>query len=98
MTRRLSRLAIVTLLVLACAGMLAQTGSVPHLHQAHEPGIYNEEHDLTLLAALAAQALLVDGTPVPAARTVVGAPPTVVVERPAIRCPHAADSRAPPTA
>ena len=98
MNRLVSRLTIALLLVLACAGMIAQAGSLPHLHKAHEPGIYNEEHDLSLLAALAAQALLSEGATAPSLDVVVGAPPPLVPERPAIRSVHADASRAPPTA
>ena len=98
MNRLVPRLTIALLLVLACAGMIAQAGSLPHLHKAHEPGIYNEEHDLSLLAALAAQALLSEGATAPSLDVVVGAPPPLVPERPAIRSVHADASRAPPTA
>jgi hypothetical protein len=92
------RLPIVMLLVLACAGMLAQAGSVPHLHDAHEPGIYNEEHDLSLLAALAAQALLSVGATAPSLDVVAGTPVPLVPESPAIRVVRSGASRAPPTA
>jgi hypothetical protein len=98
MARLVSRLTLALLLVVTCAGMLAQAGSVPHVHKAHEPGIYNEEHDLTLLAALAAQALLSPGGTAPSLEVVVGAPEPLVVESPAIRAVLADGSRAPPTA
>jgi hypothetical protein len=98
MRRLATRLTIALLLVLSCAGMVAQAGSVPHVHQAYDPGLYNAEHDLTLLAAMAASALLSDGAPVRGPDAVVGAMPPLVPERPAIRSAHASDSRAPPTA
>jgi hypothetical protein len=98
MARLVSRLTLALLLVVACAGLLAQAGSVPHVHKAHEPGIYNEEHDLTLLAALAAQALLSAGATAPSLEVVVGAPEPLVVESAAIRVVRSGASRAPPTA
>jgi hypothetical protein len=97
MRRFVPRLTIVALLVLACAGMVAQAGSLPHVHKAYEPGIYNEEHDLSLLAALAAQALLCDGMPAAGIDAVVSEVPSPSPERPAIRSLRARASRAPPT-
>jgi hypothetical protein len=98
MNRLVPRLTIALLLLLACAGMIAQAGSVPHTHKAHEPGLYNEEHDRSLLAALAAQALLSEGATAPSLEVVVGAPLPLVPERPALRTAHPDASRAPPTA
>jgi hypothetical protein len=98
MARFVPRLTIAALLVLAGIGMLAQASSLPHVHKAYEPGIYNEEHDLTLLAALAAQALLSNTAAAPGIDAVVSALPPLLPERPAIRSVHAGASRAPPAA
>jgi hypothetical protein len=98
MRRFVPRLTIVALLVLACAGMVVQAGSLPHLHRGYEPGIYNEEHDLTLLAALAALALLSDGVAATGIDTVVSELPPLSPERPVIRPVLASASRAPPSA
>jgi hypothetical protein len=98
MPRLVSRVTILTLLVLACAGMVVQAGSLPHVHKAHDPGIYNEEHDLTLLAALAAHGLLSDAAPVPGIDAVVSTLLALVPERPALRSVHTGPSRAPPAA
>ena len=98
MNRLVPRLTIALLLVLACAGMIAQAASLPHVHRAYEPGLYNEEHDLTLLAALAALALLTEGATAPSLEVVVGAPLPLISERPAICAAHADASRAPPAA
>jgi hypothetical protein len=98
MNRLVPRLTIALLLVLACAGMVAQAGSVPHAHKAHEPGIYNEEHDLSLLAAAAAQGLLSEGVAATSLDVVVGEPLPLIPERPAIRAAHPDTSRAPPAA
>jgi hypothetical protein len=98
MNRLVPRLTIALLLVIACAGMIAQAGSVPHVHKAHEPGIYNEEHDLSLLAAGAAQALLSEAAATTSRDVVVGEPLPLIPERPATRSARSAASRAPPTA
>jgi hypothetical protein len=99
--RRLRRLpsarytAAVILVVLV--GLIAQGAALPHTHIGIGPGVYNAEHDLTLLAASGAVA------PLPAvpflfvaivAAPIVWLPPpspgSVVV--------RSAGSRAPPTA
>lgn len=98
MTRSASRLTITALLLLAAVAMVAQVGSVPHLHADAEAGIYNADHDLTLLAALAGYGLLTDGTPAPALETLSTSIASSVAERPAVRLAHSADSRAPPAA
>lgn len=98
MRRLIPRLTIAALLVLATAGMVLQAGSVPHLHQASAPGIYNEEHDLTLLAGFAAQALLAAVAPIPAPAAAVSSVPPLVSERPVVRLARSGDSRAPPSA
>ena len=96
MKRVASRLMLVTLLLLAAAGMVLQTGSVPHTHAASSSGVYNGEHDLTLLAGLAGHAPLTVAAPaitVDAVSTLVA---SSVAERPASRLARSGDSRAPP--
>jgi hypothetical protein len=98
MMRRASRLTIAVLFLLAAAGMVLQAGSVPHLHEDDEVAYYNEEHDLTLLAGLAAHAVEVDAAP---AITIDVAAPSLTpdtTERPAARLVRSRDSRAPPAA
>ena len=98
MTRTASRLTLVALLLLAALGLVLQAGSVPHLHARADVGLYNEEHDLTLLAGLAAQAIEGDATPV---ITVDLAPPSLTPdtpERPTAPTVRSGDSRAPPAA
>jgi len=97
MKRFASRLTLVTLLLLAATGMVLQAGSVPHMHAAGaHAGLFNEEHDLTLLAGLAAQSLLADAAPAITFDTVSTLIPPYVPERPAARLAHSGDSRAPP--
>ena len=63
MSRSRPRLVVVAVALLAVAGLLLQNGSVPHLHDDHEPGLYNQEHDLALLASLATQAQPCEAAP-----------------------------------
>ena len=95
MKRVAPRLTLAVLLVLAAAGMVLQAGSVPHVHAA-DGALYNEEHDLTLLAGLASHVLLADASPT-LAEDVVSTPLSAFVpERPILRVAHSGDSRAPP--
>ena len=63
MKRPAAPLSFAVLVLLAVAAMILQTGSVPHLHGGAQAGIYNQEHDLTLLAGLAGHGLPTDATP-----------------------------------
>ncbi len=98
MTCSASRRTIVALLLLAAAAMVLQIGSVPHLHADGETGLYNEEHDLTLLAGLAGHAIQLDAVPCLAIDAVATALAPFTPERPAIRLARSGDSRAPPAA
>jgi hypothetical protein len=85
----------VALLLLALLAMLVQTGSLQHLHAGKGTGFYNADHDLTLLAGLAAHGL--PGNPPQLVVEPVSVPLTAVVltQHPA-RLAQAAESRAPP--
>jgi heme/copper-type cytochrome/quinol oxidase subunit 2 len=85
------------MLLLLLVPLLLQGASLPHTHFGGPDGFFNEEHDLTLLAALSAVApltgvvfvlvlLLMVAALAAAARSEAPAPALV-----------AADSRAPPT-
>jgi len=87
---------IAALVMLAAAGMVLQAGSVPHLHKGTEAGVYNAEHDLTLLAGLAGQSLLADTGPILAPDAVATSLLPLVPEHPATRLADSGDSRAPP--
>lgn len=52
------------LLVLGLTALLLAGASLPHLHASGEFGLWNEEHDLGLMATLGAAASLLDATPV----------------------------------
>lgn len=93
-----ARLALVLLALLAVAGLLVQNGSVPHRHDDHEAGLYNQEHDLALLASLAAQATPVDATPALAVDGVSAPVAPFVPARPPLRHARGGSARAPPSA
>ena len=96
MKRFASRLTLVVLLVLASAAMVLQVGSVPHTHAATHASLFNEEHDLTLLAGLAGHVVLGDVT---LALTVDAASSPLspfIPDRPVLHVGHSGDSRAPP--
>ena len=98
MKRPAAPLSFAVLILLAVAAMILQTGSVPHLHGGAQAGIYNQEHDLTLLAGLASHGLPADATPALSFDTVFMAMSPFVPERPASRLALSGDSRAPPAA
>jgi len=97
-SRQLSRGSLATLLLVAAIAMVAQLGSVPHLHAGAKTGFYNADHDLTLLAALAGHGLAPDATPAPTLEPVSVAIPPCAAERPATPPARSGDSRAPPSA
>ena len=96
MKRLASRLTLVTLLLLAATGMVLQAGSVSHVHASSHAGVYNGEHDLTLLAGLAAHVLLAETAPVFTFDSISALIPPYVPERPAARLARSGNSRAPP--
>jgi hypothetical protein len=91
-----SHVTLLVLLVLATAGMVLQNGSVPHVHVATQPGLYNQDHDLTLLANLASTVIPVDVAPALTFDAVSISLAPLVSERPPLRAALSGDSRAPP--
>ena len=51
-------------LLLGLVAFVLAGASLPHLHASGEFGIWNEEHDLSLMAALGTAASQLDATPV----------------------------------
>ena len=98
MTGRGSRLLLVALAVLAATGLVLQNGSLPHTHAADGIGLYNQEHDLTLLASFAAHASPADAPPSLIADGVSAAVPAHVPAPHAARHARSAHTRAPPSA
>ena len=91
-------LCFVVLALLAATAIVLQAGSVPHLHASEHPGLYNQEHDLTFLAGLAAQGLPADIVPALTADVASSAVPPLASERRVVCLPRSGHSRAPPTA
>jgi hypothetical protein len=92
------RLFIVALLLLAAATMVVQLGSVSHLHAGADHGLYNQEHDLTLLAGLAGHAVDADGGPIVTLDTASTALVCFAPARRALLVARAGGPRAPPLA
>jgi len=90
------RFAFVVMLLLAASGMMLEAGSVPHLHAAHDAGVYNEEHDLTLLASLAGHVVLADAPVVPSADGVPASAPALAPQHAPRPLADSGESRAPP--
>jgi hypothetical protein len=91
-----SRRRLGALLLVAAAALFLQGAAVPHLHAGISPGLYNQDHDLTLLATLHGAATLSAAQPAPVvlvAVTAVAPLPTDAVDSATRR---ATDSRAPP--
>jgi hypothetical protein len=66
MMRSALRLSSLVVIALAIIGMVLAAGSVPHVHDHPEAGVYNQEHDLTLLAGVGSHALVTESPLLPA--------------------------------
>lgn len=93
-----SRHALGLLLLLAVAGLVLQGASAPHTHAASKPGIYNQDHDLVLLATLHGAAVLADAPPAPFVFVLVAAIALLAIRPPASAPRSTCDCRAPPHA
>jgi hypothetical protein len=82
-------------LLLIVVPMVSQAGSIPHTHSASAPGLFNQDHDLTLLAASNAAALH-DQSPALFTITLTAPVAPHVVDQPASLPTGTTDSRAPP--
>jgi hypothetical protein len=82
------------LLLVAMVAMVVQGAALPHTH-AGAPGLYNQEHDLTLYAITGGVAL-VDAVPALFIDAVLTAVSFVAVPRPPSIARAHADCRAPP--
>ena len=96
MKRVATHVTLLVVLVLATAGMVLQTGSIPHVHAAMQIGLYNAEHDLSLLAGLAAHVIATDAAPTLTFDAVSTKLLPLVPAHPPLRVAYAGDSRAPP--
>jgi hypothetical protein len=96
MSRPASRLAITVLVLLIAAAIGLQGGTVPHLHAGPGIGLYNAEHDLTLLATLAGSGLAADSTAILPFDAVATPVLALAPERPLPPAGRSGHSRAPP--
>ena len=94
--RTLAHAVTLSLVVVAVLGVVLSAGSLPHSHQPSLPGLYNQEHDLTLLGAVGGLGLLPES---PALGPIVLATLLVVPSislLPRARSRRSVDPRAPP--
>src|SRR4051812_33648876 len=96
--KRWSAAVMVVALLLAAVAMVAQSGSLQHLHMGPGAGLFNEEHDLTLLASLAGHGVVAAATPAVAFDIVSAPVPASIPDRPTAPVASSGDSRAPPSA
>jgi hypothetical protein len=93
-----SRRLLGAVLLVALAALLLQGAAVPHTHAGVGPGLYNQDHDLALLATLHGAAVLHDAQPAPLVLAVATAPTPPSRGTPPSSPQSTADSRAPPVA
>ena len=86
------------LLLAAVVALLLQGACLPHTHTGVGPGLYNQDHDLTLLATLHGAAVLLDAQPAPLVLCRGQCGHAWRAEAPAAPARSTADSRAPPLA
>ena len=96
--RQARRGVVATLLLVASLALLLQAGSVPHTHAGVGAGLYNQDHDLVLLAALNGAATLDTASVAPVVLLAVTEAPLPTAGRVDSAPRPAADSRAPPRA
>jgi len=96
--RGAARSSLGLLLLVAVAAVVLQGGSAPHTHAGIGPGLYNQDHDLALLATLHGAATISAAQPamLPSAVSSTVAPTASDLVHSALR--SASDSRAPPHA
>ena len=84
------------LLLLGVVAFLLAGASMPHTHAGPGPGLWNADHDLTLMAAFGTHACQLDATPVIGLAIVVAAA-IALAAAPVVSAPrNLSASRAPP--
>jgi len=83
-------------LLLGVAALLLAGASLPHTHAGSIPGIWNADHDLTLMAAFGTHACQLDAMPVLGIAVVVAAAISLAATRLAAAPVRLSGSRAPP--
>ncbi|MGH7313355.1 MAG: hypothetical protein ACREJV_09285 [Candidatus Rokuibacteriota bacterium] len=84
------------LVALALASLVLAAATVPHTHVTSQPGLFNQEHDLSYLAALGGVAPLVQVIDAVAPVVVVAATPVAPAPPLASRPGRHQNPRAPP--
>jgi hypothetical protein len=84
------------LLLLAVVALLLAGASLPHTHAATSPGIWNADHDLTLMAAFGTHACQLEAMPVLGIALVLAATISLAAVRLAAAPLRLSASRAPP--
>ena len=95
MKRNIPRVGLWSVLFFALFALLLQGGSLPHQHRTAEPGLFNHDHDLGVLATVAGALLPLgqDATPTWTALAPLSTP--TPAPRALVPSPHP-DPRAPP--
>ena len=83
-------------LLLAVVALLLAGASLPHTHAATSPGIWNADHDLTLMATFGNHACQLDAMPVLGIALVLAATISLAATYPVAAPRRRSDSRAPP--
>ena len=76
--------------------LLLAGASLPHTHAATSPGIWNADHDLTLMAAFGTHACQLEAMPVLGIALVLAATISLAAARLSAAPLRLSDSRAPP--
>ena len=83
-------------LLLGVVALVLAGASLPHTHAGSTPGLWNADHDLTLMAAFGTHACQLDAMPVIGIALVLAAAISLAAARLAAAPARLSDSRAPP--
>ncbi len=83
-------------LLLGVVALVLAGASLPHTHAGSTPGLWNADHDLTLMAAFGTHACQLDAMPVIGIALVLAAALSLAAARLAAAPARLCDSRAPP--
>ncbi len=83
-------------LLLGVVALLLAGASLPHTHIASAPGLWNADHDLTLMATFSTSACQLDAMPVIGIALVLAAAISLAAVRLAAAPVRLSDPRAPP--
>jgi hypothetical protein len=83
-------------LLLGVVALLLAGASLPHTHAGSSPGLWNADHDLTLMAVFGTHACQLDAMPVLGIAVVLSTAIALAAAHPAAAPVRLSDSRAPP--